>query len=108
MVEKDENRLRVTLRTMVNGYLLEVNDEGYMYYNPKKMLEGFLIHVGMLRLEEMTQDEIKDMLKALKDGGVVKKLQAEVTQLKAQVTELKNVIRDQKREMKNNKKSFIV
>ena len=108
MVEKDENRLRVTLRTMANGYLLEVNDEGYMYYNPKKMLEGFLIHVGMLRLEEMTQEEIKDMLKALKDGGVVKKLQAEVTLLRAQVVELKNVIRDQKREMKNNKKSFIV
>ena len=64
MVEKDENRLRVTLRTMVNGYMLEVNDEGYMYFDDQSLLEGFCIHVGMNRLEAMTMVEIKDMLSA--------------------------------------------
>ena len=97
MVEKDENRLRVTLRTMVNGYMLEVNDEGYMYFDDQSLLEGFCIHVGMNRLEAMTMVEIKDMLSAFRDGGIVKKLQAEITQLKVERAELKRVIREMKR-----------
>ena len=97
MVEKDENRLRVTLRTMVNGYMLEVNDEGYMYFDDQSLLEGFCIHVGMNRLEAMTMEEIRDMLSAFRDGGIVKKLQAEITQLKVERAELKRVIREMKR-----------
>ena len=40
------------------------------------------------------------MLKALKDGGAVKKLQAEVTELKALISEQKKEIREQKRVIK--------
>ena len=83
-VEKEQpKRLAILLRTMVNGYMLEVNNEGYMYFNAQSLLEGFLVHVGMERLEAMTKEEIKEMLESLKDGSAEKKLQAEVTELKA-------------------------
>ncbi len=99
-VEKEQKRLAILLRTMVNGYSLEVNGEGYMYFNAQSLLEGFCIHVGMERLESMTKEEIKEMLDLLKDGSAVKKLQAEVTELKAQVDDQKKLIRNLKKTIK--------
>lgn len=105
-VEKEQKRLAILLRTMTNGYLLDVNNEGYMYFNTQSLLEGFCIHVGMERLEAMTKEEIKVMVNSVKDGSIVKKLQAEVTQLKALISEQKKEIREQKREIKNLKKEL--
>ena len=101
--QKEPQRLNVLLRTKVNGYMLEVNNEGYMYYEAQSLLEGFIIHVGMGRLEEMTKEEIKAMLRLLKDGSVVKKLQAEVTSQNALIADLKKEIRMQKRVIKELK-----
>ena len=50
-------KLAILLRTMVNGYMLEVNNEGYMYFNAQSLLEGFMVHVGLERLESMTKEE---------------------------------------------------
>ena len=100
---KEQKRLAILLRTMVNGYMLEVNNEGYMYFNAQSLLEGFCIHVGMERLEAMTMEEIKEMLDSLKDGSAVKKLQAEVTELKALVDDQKKQIRELKRVIKELK-----
>ena len=99
-------KLAILLRTMVNGYSLDVNGEGYMYFNAQSLLEGFCIHVGMERLEAMTKEEIKTMVNAVKDGSIVKKLQAEATDLKALISDQKKVIREQKREIKNLKKEL--
>jgi hypothetical protein len=96
-------RLAILLRTMVNGYSLEVNGEGYMYFNAQSLTEGFMVHVGLERLESMTKEEIKDMLNSLKDGSAVKKLQAEVTELKALVDDQKKQIRDLKKTIKELK-----
>lgn len=98
--KEQSKRLAIQLRTMVNGYVLEVNDEGYMYYDAPSLLEGFMIHVGLERLEAMTKEEIKAMLDSLKDGSAVKKLQAEVTELKALVDDQKRLIRDLKKTIK--------
>ena len=38
---KEQKRLAILLRTMVNGYSLEVNGEGFMYFNAQSLLEGF-------------------------------------------------------------------
>ena len=100
---KEQTKLAILLRTMVNGYALEVNDEGYMYFDAQSLLEGFLVHVGLERLEAMTKEEIKDMLDLLKDGSAEKKLQAEVTELKALVDEQKRQIRDLKKTIKELK-----
>ena len=97
--KQEQKRLVILLRTMVNGYSLAVNGEGYMYFDAQSMLEGFMVRVGLERLEEMTREEIKDMLDSLKDGSAVKKLQAEVTGLKA-------LVDDQKKEIRNLKKTI--
>ena len=101
---KEQNqRLAILLRTMTNGYMLEVNDEGYMYFNAQSLLEGFLVHVGLERLEAMTREEIKEMLDLLKDGSAEKKLQAEITELKALVDDQRKQIRELKIKIKKLK-----
>ncbi len=101
--EQEVKKLAILLRTMTNGYMLDVNNEGYMYFDALSLLEGFCIHVGMERLEAMTMEEIKEMLDSLKDGSAVKKLQAEVTELKALVDDQKKQIRELKRVIKELK-----
>ena len=104
--QKEQKKLAILLRTMTNGYMLEVNDEGYMYYSAQTLLEGFLVHVGLERLEAMTREEIKEMLESLKDGSAEKKLQAEITDLKALVDDQKKQIRELKIKIKKLKDSF--
>ena len=106
-VEKEQpKRLAILLRTMVYGYMLEVNNEGYMYFNAQSLLEGFLVHVGMERLEAMTKEEIKEMVTSIKDGSAIKKLQAEVTELKTVINDQKKEIREQKGVIKELKKEL--
>ena len=105
-VEKEQTepmKLAILLRTMTNGYMLDVNNEGYMYYNAQSLLEGFMVHVGLERLEAMTKEEIKEMLASLKDGSAEKKLQAEVTELKALADDQRKQIRELKRRIKELK-----
>ena len=96
----EQLRLDIRLKTVVNGYALEVNNEGFMYFDAQSLLEGFCIHVGIERLGAMTKGEVRKMLKATMNGSIAKMLQAEVTELKAQVLEQKKLIREQKREIK--------
>ena len=108
-VEKEQMepmKLAILLRTMTNGYMLDVNNEGYMYYSVQSLLEGFMVHVGLERLEAMTREEIKEMLDALKDGSAVKKLQAEVTELKSVANDQRKQIRELKIKIKKLKNSF--
>ena len=88
---------------MVNGYSVELEREGYMYYDVQSLLEGLLVHVGMNRIGAITKEEIKTMVEAVKDGSAVKKLQAEVNDLKAVIDEQKKLIREQKKEIKELK-----
>ena len=109
MVKNEQNkreRMILSVRTKVNGYLLEVNDEGYMFFDVRKLLAGMFLHVGMERLEAMTKEEIDIMMAATKDGSLVKQLQAEVTALKAEIAEQKKLIKDQKREIKELKREL--
>lgn len=93
-----QSKLNITLRTVKNGYLLDVEGEGYMYFNEQSLIEGFCIHLGLERKDFMTRDEIRSLLRATEDGSAEKRLQEEVTQLKE---ELKNV----KAELRGLKKS---
>ena len=99
----EQLKLDIRLRTVSNGYALEVNEEGFMYFNAQSLLEGFCIHVGIERLEAMTKGEVRKMLKATMNGSIAKMLQAEVMELKALVLEQKKLIREQKRVIKELK-----
>ena len=104
--EQASKRIALLVRTMVNGYSVDLEREGYMYYDVQSLLEGLFVHVGMNRIGAMTKEEIKTMVEAVKDGSAIKKLQAEVNDLKAVIDEQKKQIREQKRVIKDLKKEL--
>ena len=104
--EQASKRVALLVRTMVNGYSVELEREGYMYYDVQSLLEGLFVHIGMNRIGAMTKEEIKTMFEAVKDGSAIKKLQAEVNDLKAVIDDQKKLIREQKKEIKSLKKDL--
>ena len=94
-MKQASKRIALLVRTMVNGYSVELEREGYMYYDVQSLIEGIFVHVGMNRLGAMTKDEIKTMVEATKDGSLVKRLQAEVNELKETIDDQKKQIREQ-------------
>ena len=101
-------KLTIQLRTLKNGYGLDVNDEGYQYFDVPSLVEGFFIHVAMERVGEMTKEEMKQMLFAIRDGTAARKLQEEVNALKAKNESLSKKLRNMKKEIKkiNNQKFY--
>ena len=106
--EQASKRIALQVKTMVNGYSVELEREGYMYYDVQSLLEGLFVHVGMNRIGAVTKEEIKTMVDAVKDGSAIKKLQTEVNDLKATIDEQKKLIREQKKEIKNLKNELYI
>lgn len=80
---------QATLRTMRNGYSLDVDDEGFMYYDIDDLMEGFFMHVGLGRPNAMTKDQMDDMLQSIKDGTAVVQIQREAAKYRREVRNLK-------------------
>ncbi len=99
MEKKKEKKplVKINVKMVTNGYVLDVADMSYMYYNAEELVEGMLIHVGLERQKEATQQERQALLEAIQDGSAVVKLQGEVNNLQAKVRELKNQLRELRR-----------
>lgn len=77
------------LTTRVNGYALDVNDEGYMYRNIPDLVKGFFLHVGLGRPNDMTVEDMNQMIAALKDGSAVIQIQREAAALQRELRKQK-------------------
>ena len=98
-VQKQEV-IDIQVKTLPNGYSVDLEKENFMYYSPMALLEGLFVHVGMNREGAMTKEEIKALIEAVRNGGAVTKLQAEVNELKDTITELRKQVREQKKVIK--------
>ena len=80
---------RLALRSMRNCYLLDVDDEGYMYYGIDELIEGFFMHVGLGRPNAMTKTQMDFLIDAIKNGTAVVEIQREAAKYRRQVKTLK-------------------
>ena len=95
--EQKQELIDIQVKTLPNGYSVDLEKENFMYYSPMALLEGLFVHVGMNREGAMTKEEIKTLIEAVKDGGAVTKLQEEVNELKDTIAELRKQVREQKK-----------
>ena len=89
--EEEKNFLpapRVALRTMRNCYLLDIEDEGYMYYGIDDLIKGFFTHVRLGRPNAMTMKQIDYLLDAIKDGSAVEQIQREAAKYRREMKRL--------------------
>ena len=98
--EQKQKLITIQVKTLPNGYSVDLEKENFMYYSPMALLEGLFVHVGMNREGAMTKEEIKSLIESVKNGGIVTKLQAEVNVLKDTIVELRKQVREQKKVIK--------
>ena len=55
---------RIEVHTLPNGYslIIEGHKQEYMYFTPEKLLEGFMVHVGLKMTEQLSTDTIKSFI----------------------------------------------
>lgn len=53
---------KISLKTVPNGYSLEVNGEGFMYFNEVDLLGGFMAHVGLQDTRTMERGSVLNCL----------------------------------------------
>ena len=55
---------RIEIRSVNNGYTLSIegHKQEYMYFTPEKLLEGFMVHVGLKMTEQLSPDAIKSYI----------------------------------------------
>lgn len=56
----------ITVETLPNGYSLKFEGSkrpnGHLYFSPRKLLEGFMMHIGLKLTEELNTETMKDFL----------------------------------------------
>lgn len=78
----------IKVETVPNGYTLDVNGQGYMYFNLEELLKGFMVHIGLNELEYINMEGLESFIEAAvkwKDNG---KLVKELTKCKAKLERL--------------------
>jgi hypothetical protein len=80
--------IKVSVQTLPNGYSLDVDGKGYMYFTLQELVEGIFVHVGLHKLDWFERDTITDLMTACatwpKDGDAIQ----EAARLTAQVEAL--------------------
>ena len=94
-----QDKLVINVRTVPNGYTLDIEKgekkQGFMYFNPKKLLDGFIYHVGFEELGEVSEEFRAEVMKAAiawQDNGKLVKLnlkyEAKIKELKTRIATL--------------------
>jgi hypothetical protein len=79
---------KVSVQTVPNGYSLDVDGKGYMYFTLQELVDGIFVHVGLHKLDWLERDTITDLMTACatwpKEGDAIQ----EAARLTAQVETL--------------------
>jgi hypothetical protein len=79
---------KVSIQTLPNGYSLDVDGKGYMYFTLQELLEGVFVHVGLHKLDWLDRDTITGLMTACatwpKEGDAIQ----EAASLTAQIESL--------------------
>lgn len=99
------NLPKIEVRTLNNGYQLRFDGMkgiGYMYYSPEKLLEGFMLHIGLKMTEQLNVENMQDFIETAinwrDNEKCVKEIASLTSQLKAANSSLEAMKRRVKRE----------
>ena len=71
-----------------NGYCLKFdgmkNPGGYMYFSPEKLLEGFMVHIGLEELDALDTTTMQDFIVSAASWKEKKECMAEIERLNRQ------------------------
>ena len=92
----------VKVETLKNGYSLEVDGKGYLYFDVVELAKGLILHAGLGRKSPTTKFGRDALLKAIGNGSAEKKMQQEINRLQNQVDQLINKLHGYKKEQEGD------
>ena len=81
----------IQVETLPNGYALRfdgMKNDGYMYFTPQKLLEGFMLHIGLHMTEELDIETMQDFIVAATQWNDNKKCIGGIERLNAELKSL--------------------
>ena len=86
---------RIEIRTLANGYSLSIegHKQEYMYFTPDKLLEGFMVHVGLKMTEQLSPDTIKSFIDSALEWNNLKASHKELNKAKRETERVNRLYR---------------
>ena len=87
----------IQVETKKAGYSLDVNGQGYMYFDVVELAKGLILHAGLGRKSPTTKYGRDALLRAIGNGSAERKLQQEINKLQSEVVSLNNELNGYKK-----------
>ena len=86
---------QIEIRTLANGYSLSIegHKQEYMYFTPDKLLEGFMVHVGLKMTEQLSPDTIKSFIDSALEWNNLKASHKELNKAKRETERVNRLYR---------------
>ena len=86
---------QIEIRTLANGYSLSIegHKQEYMYFTADKLLEGFMVHVGLKMTEQLSPDTIKSFIDSALEWNNLKASHKELNKAKRETARVKRLYR---------------
>ena len=90
--------VKVSVMTLNNGYSLDVDGKGYLYFDVVELAKGLILHAGLGRKSPTTKFGRDALLRAIGNGSAEKRMQKESNELQKKVDQLTNKLHGYKKE----------
>ena len=94
--------VKVSVMTLNNGYSLDVDGKGYLYFDVVELAKGLILHAGLGRTSPTTKFGRDALLKAIGNGSAEKRLQKEINELHKKVESLTNKLYGKQKEQEGD------
>lgn len=94
---------------MQNGYVLMFDGarHEFMYFSPEKLLEGFMMHIGLNMTDQLNMENVKDFLTTAIDWHDAEKRIKEIDRLKAALSAMTSKRNGLARQMRDERARYI-
>ena len=94
--------VKVSVMTLNNGYSLDVDGKGYLYFDVVELAKGLILHAGLGRTSPTTKFGRDALLRAIGNGSAEKRLQKEINELHKKVESLTNKLYGKQKEQEGD------
>ena len=94
--------VKVSVMTLNNGYSLDVDGKGYLYFDVVELAKGLILHAGLGRTSPTTKFGRDALLRAIGNGSAEKRLQKEINELHKKVESLTNRLYGKQKEQEGD------
>ena len=94
--------VKVSVMTLNNGYSLDVDGKGYLYFDVVELAKGLILHAGLGRKSPTTKFGRDSLLRAIGNGSAEKRMQKEINELQKKVDQLTNKLHGYKKEQERD------